>query len=1430
MNIIEEIRAFREIVLGKQDKLIPGDHIILGDDDVISVDFAPVDALLDRLEEVEDDINTLNFDVTELDIRLDAAEENIEDAQDHLDSVDYSINELNESLDALETKVDNIHGFEIVALSEGQYDPETMKPTIENPKTNTLYLVPNDDPTQRNLWIEWLWISNRWEQFGTAVIDLSEYVKKTDTPTAILPGVVKVNRLNGVQLLSNGQLAITPANLGDIQSGQAEYLPITPVQQHNAVFYGLARASRTPALYYNAVDKTNIRLMIDAGSHAQVENLANDVEGFGIKVDQLLNRTGETRPGMVWESKIDGAGWSEAAQGRVVDVTKDGESLMDKYGIVELPDINVPTKTSDLVNDSGFITESSLPTKVSDLENDSGFLVSADLVNYALRSEIPTKVSDLQNDSGFLTEVPLASKTFVGGMKISNDYWTKLSTTGILYAEEKTYSQYQAVIGSYNFISKGTLENVLNGRGYPVDVQINGTSIVDENKIANIPYATYNSYGVVRPSDTSFYMPSNGYLYINSVPETDFPYRNGASFAYKALTMNRLDYAVKAALTDGVGPAYTSEEQAAARERLGITAGEKEIFEATYGVTTYDEITEALEAGKLPIVYYNKFTYTFSYDNDVDASSEAYEFQSVNAIMHRGIFVRKNDDSWHYVEITMQQKNLVTTVSGYKASNTKYPSTKAVVDYTDNRFLGAGINNVEEVELLNGTFSFHAETEEEGLDEDGNPKWYLTDAITDITRNDIIWGQQYKLVVDGVEYRLYGEQHSSDYNHSSGFHDCMSIGDANVLGYVRETGCEYIIAYRFKNDTNINIYTTSTLSSHTIKLYKVNIDYDTLPNELYNKKQGITIIKHGTDNRYSIALGNSSNATNDGSLAEGILTTASGSGSHSEGGKTIASGKSSHSEGASTIASGNSSHSEGASTIANGTGSHAEGGSTRAFGGYSHAEGTDTMSVSSGTHSEGCGTIAGSQYSHSEGWDTRAFGVASHAEGTDGVTFGAYAHAEGAFTKALGQASHSGGIHTIATRKGSNVIGEYNIADTFYDELITSNNNRIFFLGDGTTTTFTIDSSMWFVNTIRSISVVENGETKPIDYTLSGNNIIFSEAPSNKAIITIIYNGCGSDTRGKYAHIVGNGTADNARSNAHTLDWNGLGWFKGGLKVGGTGQDDSNAENVVLESDLSSYALESDLEALEDKVDALHGFEIVFLTTGEYDPETGIPTILGPQEGTLYLVPSGESAPNLWIEWLWTGEAWEKFGSASIDLSNYVQKTDYATSTVGGVIIADANYGAKMTSNGKISAVERTYDVYQQANNNLIIGKGTLENILAGRGYLTEVPIATGNNVGGFKTSSTFGTGVSQSNGKLYATVVNYSDYDTSDTNMFISKGTLENVLTGRGYPVDVMVNGTSVVDGNKVANIPIPSISYDETEEMLVWQTTADDGNEVSY
>lgn len=55
----------------------------------------------------------------------------------------------------------------------------------------------------------------------------------------------------------------------------------------------------------------------------------------------------------------------------------------------------VPTKTSQLQNDSNFATTSDIPAKTSQLTNDSGFITSSDIPT------IPTKTSQLENDSNF---------------------------------------------------------------------------------------------------------------------------------------------------------------------------------------------------------------------------------------------------------------------------------------------------------------------------------------------------------------------------------------------------------------------------------------------------------------------------------------------------------------------------------------------------------------------------------------------------------------------------------------------------------------------------------------------------------------------------------------------------------------------------------------------------------------------------------------------------------------------------------------------------------------------------------------------------------------------------------------------------------------------------------------------------------------------
>ncbi len=64
----------------------------------------------------------------------------------------------------------------------------------------------------------------------------------------------------------------------------------------------------------------------------------------------------------------------------------------------------------------------------------------------------------------------------------------------------------------------------------------------------------------------------------------------------------------------------------------------------------------------------------------------------------------------------------------------------------------------------------------------------------------------------------------------------------------------------------------------------------------------------------------------------------------------------------------------------------------------------------------------------------------------------------------------------------------------------------------------------------------------------------------------------------------------------------------------------------------------------------------------------GIPNIGQPSSDTIYFTPSHEEYPDLFIEWVYVDDNWERFGSAIIDLTGYVKNTDYATKEKAGVV------------------------------------------------------------------------------------------------------------------------------------------------------------------
>ena len=123
-----------------------------------------------------------------------------------------------------------------------------------------------------------------------------------------------------------------------------------------------------------------------------------------------------------------------------------------------------------------------------------------------------------------------------------------------------------------------------SGGGGISDVQVDGISVVNEG-VANIPIASRNKAGAVKLAGQGVTI-NNGSLFTEAATDRMINSRN---YYYQPIVPAYLDYAVKAAMCDGKGAAWTEAEQTAARERLGMhrwfeLIGEKGVDKPTVSI------------------------------------------------------------------------------------------------------------------------------------------------------------------------------------------------------------------------------------------------------------------------------------------------------------------------------------------------------------------------------------------------------------------------------------------------------------------------------------------------------------------------------------------------------------------------------------------------------------------------------------------------------------------------------------------------------------------------------------------------------------------------------------------------------------------------------------------------------------------------------
>lgn len=187
----------------------------------------------------------------------------------------------------------------------------------------------------------------------------------------------------------------------------------------------------------------------------------------------------------------------------------------------------------------------------------------------------------------------------------------------------------------------------------------------------------------------------------------------------------------------------------------------------------------------------------------------------------------------------------------------------------------------------------------------------------------------------------------------------------------------------------------------------------------------------------------------------------------------------------------------------------------------------DNTTVGSGSCAVGTNTEASGNYSVAVGVVTEAHGLASFAEGYHTVS-SIYSHAAGIYTESVGKCQY--------------VFGRYNILDSL---ISTHSSSVTYYPGDRvfTYSSSPLGSGIKYTTRMYECKSEHSGDSPSSGMLPTTHWRLIDQLESMDGLEYFSENNV-------YAEICGNGTADNARSNARTLDWSGNEALAGSLTLG----------------------------------------------------------------------------------------------------------------------------------------------------------------------------------------------------------------------------------------------------------------------------------------
>ena len=209
-------------------------------------------------------------------------------------------------------------------VTVGTY-PETSKTAIRSligATSSNIVAVQDTQPTETD---NKIWMLETPPE-GVEVPTYAEFqaldaavVKKTDIASQTNAGIIKINASFGLAINANSFTYINRATSAEVKEGTNVYKPITPVTQHEAAFYGLAKAAgdSTQAASDNAVGtytadaSTAIRTMLGAVgtadyATAQTAGVAKVDSTYGIDIGTTNQHVGFLRIHPATDSELKG--------------------------------------------------------------------------------------------------------------------------------------------------------------------------------------------------------------------------------------------------------------------------------------------------------------------------------------------------------------------------------------------------------------------------------------------------------------------------------------------------------------------------------------------------------------------------------------------------------------------------------------------------------------------------------------------------------------------------------------------------------------------------------------------------------------------------------------------------------------------------------------------------------------------------------------------------------------------------------------------------------------------------------------------------------------------------------------------------------------------------------------------------------------------